>query len=207
MFVHGTENSAHRTLVEVVGQAYQLAVDGGHLLLRVQERPAATGHLADLPAEPLDLLLRGESADEGASRLWRVTAAEGVTQEVKRLVWDAAELRFGFVHRQLQPTHHVPHHAHGLVGRAATADHVIVGIVDDSGAKTPLVSQRLPAQDEPPHREVRKQWRDRSPLRATPTLVFVPGRSMPTPAIVDLFHRCLEPHLDQAENVPINDAT
>jgi hypothetical protein len=38
-------------------------------------------------------------------------------------------------------------------------------------------------------------------------LILVPGRSMVMPTIVDLFHRCFQPHLDQAQHVPIADAT
>ena len=159
MVVHGTIDSAHRTLVEVVGPAGQLAVDGSHLLLYVHEHPPVAGQLADLPAEPLDLLLRRESTYVGPPRLGRVTAAECVTQEVERLVWHATELRLGFIHRQLQLGHHVPHHAHGLIGRATTADHEVVGVVDDFGAKTLLVSQRFPAQKKPAHVEVGKQRR------------------------------------------------
>ena len=45
------------------------------------------------------------------------------------------------------------------------------------------------------------------PLRAAPALVLVAGRPMVPPPVVDLFHRRLEPHLDQPQEVPIADAT
>jgi len=114
-----------------------------------------------------------------------------------------AEFRLGFVHRQLQSMHHGTHDAHGLLGRATAADHEIIGIIDDVSAKTLLVTQRLPAQDEPTHVEVGEQGRDRCPLRAAPVLVLVSGRSLVMSAFVDLFHRRFQPPLDQLEYVPI----
>ena len=44
-------------------------------------------------------------------------------------------------------------------------------------------------------------------LRAAPALVLVPGRSMMPAPVVDFFHRRLEPHLDQLQQMPIADAT
>ena len=53
--------------------------------------------------------------------------------------------------------HLFPHGGHGFVAGTATADHKIVGVVDNPGLKTFLVSQDLPAQDESPHVEVAQQ--------------------------------------------------
>ena len=112
-------------------------------------------------------------------------------------------LRLLLVDRQPQLLHHAPHRRHRLLRRAATADHEIIGVVDDLGSKPRLVSQRLPSQNEPTHVEVAQQRRDRCSLRRAPSLVLVPGCSMfPTP-LVRLFHRSLQPHLDQMQHVPI----
>jgi site-specific DNA recombinase len=47
--------------------------------------------------------------------------------------------------------------------------------------------------------------RDRSPLRGPHPLVFVPGRSMAVPLRVGLFHRCLQPELDQPQQAAVAD--
>jgi hypothetical protein len=60
--------------------------------------------LTNLPAEPVDFLSRGTRSQIGLAPPAVVISAKGVTQEVKRLVRQAAHPRFRLVHRQLQPT-------------------------------------------------------------------------------------------------------
>ena len=93
--IHSSVGIAYQTKAEVVGPTIQFAVDGGHLLFHIPGPPAAS-HLADLPAKPDDLLLRRTCANVGTPRLRRVTAADGVAQEVKRFIRHSAELRLGF---------------------------------------------------------------------------------------------------------------
>ena len=77
--------------------------------------------------------------------------------EVKRLVPRLTHPRLLVVHRQLQPPHHVTHRGLGGKRRAPTADHEVVGVVDDMSVQLLLVSQRLPAQDEATHIDIGQQ--------------------------------------------------
>jgi hypothetical protein len=49
--------------------------------------------------------------------------------------------------------------------------------------------------------------REGRPLRDAPALILVACRPVMPPANVDLLDRCLQPHLDQPQEVPIADAT
>ena len=84
--VHGAVGLADRTETEVVGPANQKTVQPGYPILHVQQRPSPTGHRADLLAESRDFLRRRPRADVAFARLRRMTAADGVPQEVERLV-------------------------------------------------------------------------------------------------------------------------
>lgn len=64
----------------------------------------------------------------------------------------------------------------------------------------------LPAEHEPTHIEVRQQRQEWKPLRGAPTLVPIPGRPMEPPSLIALFHRRIQPHLDQPRKTPIADA-
>ena len=81
--VHDGVGRTHRSQTEVVGPTDQFTVDLRDPVLGVDETPSAACHVADLAAEPLDLLLRRTRANIGSSRLWRITTTDGVTEEVK----------------------------------------------------------------------------------------------------------------------------
>jgi hypothetical protein len=110
-----------------------------------------------------------------------------------------ADVRLGLVHRQLQPLHHVPHCRQGVFRPVATHDHEVVGIIDEASLEAVLMTKRLPAQNEPPHVEIRQQGRERGSLRSSPVLVLVAGRAVHTALPVGLFHRGDEPLLHQVK--------
>lgn len=56
-----------------------------------------------------------------------------------------ARPRLGFVHRQLRPFHYVPHRVGRLFGGSATADHEVIGIVDDPCIETAFPAVYLPS--------------------------------------------------------------
>src|SRR5260370_9057683 len=171
-----------RPQTEIVGPASQDAIEPSHHFVFVQPRPPPFGLFAQLPAQPPKLLVRRSRPDIGPARARRVQPSDGVPQKVKRFVRPTTESCFRFVHRQTHPRHHAPHRGQPLFGVALTADHEGIGIVDDLSAETGLVSQRLPAQDEPTHIEVTQQRRERSPLRRPFTLVPFAWRSpFPSP--------------------------
>ena len=104
--------------------------------------------------------------------------------------------------------HHAPHRGHRLVGGAATADHEVIRIVDDLGVAT---AARAPAPSSPARtaacRGSPATARAGAPCGRAPALVLVAGRPLRAPPLVGLFHRRLQPHLDQPQQVPIADAT
>ena len=174
--IHGAIGLAHRTQPEVVRPAAQLAVQAVHDLGHVWESSISAGLFAEGFAELLDLLPRGSSAHVGSASLRRTTLravpapSERVTQEVERLVRDTALLRRLLVHRQLDPSHHVPHREHGLFGHAFAADREVGGGVDDASLQTLFVAQRRvfkttqAAPHETPHVQIRQERRQRCPL-------------------------------------------
>lgn len=80
-----------------------------------------------------------------------------VSQEVHRLFRYATNSRLRLVHRQLELLHHAPQGGQGLLPRATATDHEIIGVGDQLGVETSLVSQNLPAEDEPSHVEIGEQ--------------------------------------------------
>src|SRR5690349_10207600 len=108
MGVHGTIGLADRAEFEVVGPTAQTPVEFAYLLL---------GRV---------------SADIRTPVLGAITPTERITQEVERFLRHAATLRLLLVDRQFQPLHHGPHGIGDSLSRSATADHEVIGIVDDA---------------------------------------------------------------------------
>jgi hypothetical protein len=100
---------------------------------------------------------------------------------IERPLGHATHAGLLLVDRQLEPGHHPPHRGHRLGGVAPTADHEVVGVVDDRGREPALVPQGLPAAHETTHVDVRQKRGQGRPLRASPALVLVAGRPVMTP--------------------------
>src|SRR5262249_24697485 len=142
---------------EVLRPTRALRVRWSHSLLDLRPEPPPVGHVADRVPEARDLLRRRVRADVGTPRPRRVTRADRVAQKVERLLGYAAQPGLGFVDRQLQLGHHAPHRGHRLRGGAPTADHEVVGVVDDVGLQPAFVPQGLPAADKTAHVHVGQQ--------------------------------------------------
>src|SRR6202034_392549 len=81
--------------------------------------------------DPLERLAGGLSADKRLTVL-PVESTHGITEEVKRLLRHTRDPSLPFVDGQTQPFHQPPHDRKRLRPVAgSTADHEIVGIVDD----------------------------------------------------------------------------
>jgi uncharacterized protein (DUF736 family) len=72
-----------------------------------------------------------------------------------------ADPRLSLIYRQLKPNHHVLLGGESFLRSATTADHQIVGVIDDPRFQALLVSQLLPAEHEPTHVDVTEQRADR----------------------------------------------
>jgi len=131
---------------------------------------------------------------------------KGVAQKVKRLGRDPSHMGLGFVHRQLQRGHHVPHDAHGLLGPTPAADHEVIRVVDDAGVEPGLTPQRLPSHNEPTHVHVTQQRADWRALWAAASLILVPCRSLHVPPLVDFLDGRFQPHLQQRQHRAVHDA-
>jgi hypothetical protein len=105
----------------------------------------------------------------------------------------------------LQFLDHLSHRLHGEISRTLAADHQTVGVVDDDGSQPLPRARLLPPQHQPSHVQVRQQRRDRGALRNAAMLIPISRGSMFSSAIVRLFHRRLDPHLDQVQDLPVGD--
>ena len=111
-----------------------------------------------------------------------------------------ADPRLGLVHRQLQLRHHHPHRGQSFFRPAPTADHQIIGIVNDCRSKTLLVPQLLPSKHEPAHVEIAEQRADRRTLRSPSTLIPITRIPMLLSSLVRFLDRRRQPHLDQMKH-------
>jgi hypothetical protein len=129
----------HWSQTEVVGPTAQLAVELPYQFFGIELHSTAGRSLVKRFAQFASLLsgrLRAKICPAGFAR---VVTTKRISQEVERFLGKSAQFRFPLVDRQFQPRHHVPHSGHRLFGVAATADHKVIGIVDDASAKPLLV--------------------------------------------------------------------
>src|SRR5215472_1905583 len=171
----------------------------------IQLGGTAFGFFANSSTDALHSLLRRYRAQIGASGPRRVATPKRVPQKVELLFWQRTDPRLRFVHRQLQLRHHVPHRGQSLFGSATTADHEIIGIVDDVRLESLLVPQLHPAEHEPAHVQVAEQGADRRSLRSTPTLIPIARTTTLIAAFVGFFYGSVQPHLDQMQHGSIDD--
>src|ERR1039458_5065006 len=134
----------------------------------------------------------------------RVVTTKRVPQKIELLFRQLRDPRLGFIHRQLQLRHHDPHRGQSFFGSASTADHHVIGIVDDAGSKTFLVTEFLPPKHEPAHVEIAEQRADRRSLWGASTFIPIARIPMLLPTLTRLFGGSLQPHLDQMKHGAID---
>ncbi len=99
----------------------------------------------------------------------------------------------------------VPHRRKRILCVAATADHQIVSVIDDSRSQTLLVPHLLPAEHETAHVQIAEQRTDRSPLRSAPAFIAIARTPMFPPVLIRFLNRSFQPHLDQMQHRPVDD--
>ena len=149
-----------RSKTEVVRPSIHRAIELRHHRRLIQQGCMPSSHLAYVPADAFDPLLRWNGTEIGPSSLGAVAATKRVTKKIELVFRQMTDPRLAFVHRQLQLRHHVPHRGQGQLRPAATADHQVVRVVHDVRPQTPFVPQFLPSQHEPAHVDIAEQRRD-----------------------------------------------
>src|ERR1700724_3188298 len=135
--------------------------------------------------------------------LTKTMRPERVSEKVKPLCATPLDAGLRFVQRESNPGHHTPRPIQRLCRAAATENHEIIGVVDH------LSSENLTPPGDPPvlqktvHVQVGEQGTDNTALWGST------GASLPTadprfPVFVPLLDRNLQPHLDQTQQVPID---
>ena len=109
MLFHGSVGVTDRTQAEVVRPTINLPVERRYQRCRILLGLTPAGHLADRLTQTLHSLLGWSGAPIGPPRLRRVASTKRVAQKVELVFRQLTDPRLGFVHRQLQPGHHVSH--------------------------------------------------------------------------------------------------
>ena len=131
MFLHGSVGVTDRTQAEVVSPTINLPVERRYQRCRILLGLIPAGHLADRLTQTLHSLLRWSGTPIGPPRLRRVASTKRIPEKIELVFRQVTDPRLSFVHRQLQPRHHIPHQVHCLIGSGPTADYEIISIIDD----------------------------------------------------------------------------
>src|SRR5262249_4863287 len=139
MSLHCAVGIADGTQAEVVGPTRELPVERFYQRFRILLGVTRSRHFADRLTHALYSFLGLSLAPIGLPCLRRVTSAKRIPEKIERFSRQSTDPRLTFIHRQLQPRHHAPHRAQGLFGLGTTANHEIIGIVNDVRLQTLLV--------------------------------------------------------------------
>src|SRR5450631_922104 len=204
--IHRPIGFADSPETEVIGPTVHHLVKLGYYCLMVQQGPIPSSFVADRLTDATYSRLGRDRAQISASRFRRVATTKRIPQKVELLFRQLRDPRLGFIHCQLQLCHHDPHRAQSFFRSASTADHHVIGIVDDACSKTFLVPEFLPPKHEATHVEIAEQRADRGSLGGPST--FIPIACIPVllPTLIRLFDWSLQPHLDQMKHSAIDDA-
>src|SRR6516164_6189662 len=110
----------------------------------------------------------------------------------------------GFVQSESDPSHRLPRPFQSFGRTTAAQDNQIIGIVDESRSKLFLFVLPPPVLEKTVHIEVGEQRADYSALR-TAHLASLPTPHSPFSLLVELFHRNLQPLLDELQHPAIRD--
>src|ERR1039457_3282725 len=124
----------NRTKLEVVGPAAQFLIQLLHHLSGIQPSHISACLDTHSFSHALDTLPRWASRDVRPPGLGRIAPTKCVPQEIELFIRNPTNPGLFFVHRQLQPVHHLSHGSKRLVCTIAlAADDQIISIVDDLG--------------------------------------------------------------------------
>src|SRR5215813_11216143 len=131
---------------------------------------------------------------------------ERVTQKVEALLSCLLDARLRLIQGDPHPCYHLPRPIQCLCRFAATENHEIVRVVHDMGVK--LLSQFgvPPTLQQTVHVQVGEHRAGHPSLRCSTVAAF-PSRQPTLPVLVSLLDRGLQPHFDQTQHIPIDDAT
>src|ERR1017187_4406152 len=143
---------SNRTKLEVVGPPAQFLIQPLYHFPDIQPFHIPACLDTHSFSHALDTLPRWTSCNICPPGLGRIAPTKCVSQEIELTLRNPTNPGLFFVHRQLQPVHHLPHGIERLgCTIALAADDQIISIVHDLGAETPVQARLLPAQDKPPH--------------------------------------------------------
>src|SRR5262245_420991 len=178
--------------VELIAHLGPGALIAGH-----QER-------SDLVLEPLHAFPRRARAQVPVAVLPVTVWTERVAKKVEPFLSGIPDRGLRLVEGEPEPHHHVLRPRHCLDRATAAEDDEVVGIIDDVGPVCLAPSRRAPVLQETVHVQVGEQ------RACDPTLRCAAGAALaaqhaPAPVAIPLLDRCLEPHLDEGQDVPVND--
>ena len=197
----------HSTLIEIAGPTAQQRVQRSHSFLGRFQIPPWRRLVMDSLDDALERFARRLRADKGTAVL-AVEPPNRIPEKVERLFGYTREPSLPVIDRQPQPFHQPPHFREG--GRAVagtTADHEIIGIVDDVRIKPRTVAIAVPRQEKASEVEVRKKRRCRSSLRGASLPVTSFCRAGQPSSTSPLTHRCREPLFEHRQHRAIGHPT
>src|SRR5512145_850193 len=194
-----------RSVTEVVRPAAQSSVQRvAHVLPRfVVTRYQQLTHLR---LEPLHALLgRARAHIPLAVPPVGIVRSERVAKEIEALLSGIPQRGLGLVDCQPELGHHRLCPRQRLGRTTAAEDDEVVGIGDDMGTERLAASAATPVLEEPVHIDVGEQRARDTALRRAASVTLA-ATDPPLPVAIPLLDRRLEPHLDEGQNVPIDDA-
>jgi hypothetical protein len=193
------------TIAEVCAPSSQQAVQSvAHL--RPRRLVPWNQDLADLLFEPLYALLRRTCSQIPMTILPISVRPESVTKEVEAFLPSVADRGLRLVQCQPEPGHHPASPRLGLLRVTAAEDDEVIGVGDNMGFvdRTPFASS--PVFQETIHVDVGQRRADNTALRRAAGAMS-PTAHASLAVVVHLLDRCLEPHLDEAQDIVIDDAS
>ena len=191
-------------IAEVVGPPRQEPID---LIphLRPLSQVARTEYVPNPPLDPSHTLFRGRCSHIQIPILTEVMGTKRVSQKVKMLSASISDTRLALVQGESQADHHLPRPFKCLPGLAATQNNKVVRIGYNPGFVSVIALPYAPILEKAVHVHIGKQRAyDPALGRAAPCLLA--ACDVPLAVIAGLYHGNRQPHLDQAQDVPIHNS-
>src|SRR5271165_7213553 len=128
-----------------------------------------------------------------------------VAEEIEALIPSVPHRGFRLVERQPELRHHRFRPRQSLLRAAAAEDDEVVGVRDDVSPERFAASAETPMLQEAVHVDVGEQGA-RDPALRRAALAGLAAAHAPRPVAVPPLDRSLQPHLDQMQHMPVDDA-